>query len=57
MSIPPNTAVVITDPYNDFLHPEGKTQWFACSQFGKNGHDRASERDDHCGKEEQVANL
>jgi nicotinamidase-related amidase len=24
MPIPPNTAVMIIDPYNDFLHPKGK---------------------------------
>jgi nicotinamidase-related amidase len=24
MSPPPNTAIVLIDPYNDFLHPEGK---------------------------------
>lgn len=24
MPLPPNTVVVIIDPYNDFLHPEGK---------------------------------
>jgi nicotinamidase-related amidase len=24
MSPPPNTAIIIIDPYNDFLHPEGK---------------------------------
>jgi len=24
MSPPPNTAVIIIDPYNDFLHPSGK---------------------------------
>jgi nicotinamidase-related amidase len=24
MPVPPNTAVVLIDPYNDFLHPSGK---------------------------------
>jgi len=24
MPLPPNTAILITDPYNDFLHPSGK---------------------------------
>lgn len=24
MAPPPNTAIIIIDPYNDFLHPEGK---------------------------------
>jgi len=24
MPPPPNTAIIIIDPYNDFLHPEGK---------------------------------
>ncbi len=24
MPVPPNTAVILIDPYNDFLHPKGK---------------------------------
>ena len=28
-----HTAVVITDPQNDFLHPDG-VAWGACGQFG-----------------------
>lgn len=24
MPVPPNTAIILIDPYNDFLHPKGK---------------------------------
>jgi len=24
MPVPPNTAIILIDPYNDFLHPNGK---------------------------------
>jgi len=24
MPVPPNTAIILIDPYNDFLHPDGK---------------------------------